>query len=165
MLSHNSRYSKRPCQPSALLMSLTQVWSCMASKTVLVLHIFGGTQLKTFGARSSKEQPCSHLSVHNKVFRPLPTVVTTEIANMATELGWTGTSRPAHSRSYLVFSIHSQHIWSAHPMISRLWILSPLRLFGLMTFSQTTKQLAPLIFFLAFHKNSSWPYRLLVWTT
>jgi len=44
----------------------------MASKIVLVLRIFEGTQLKTFGARSFKQQPCSHLSVQNKVFLLFP---------------------------------------------------------------------------------------------
>ncbi|KAG2617813.1 hypothetical protein PVAP13_3NG258010 [Panicum virgatum] len=151
--SQSSKYSARPCQLRAPLMSDTQESSIIASLTVLDFLNLGGTTLKTLGARFSILQPCNQRSVQNKVFLPLPTVVTTDTANIAAVLGYVGTSRPAHGRSGLVFSNQSHRICNAQPIISRLWIPSPPRSRGLMTFSHATKQLPPLISFLPFHKK------------
>jgi hypothetical protein len=117
--SQSFKYSVRPCQPSVPLICDTQVCSCRASPTVLDFLTLGGTILRTLGVRSSILQPCSQRSVQKKVFLPLPTVVTTNKANIVEVLECTGISIPAHGRSGLGFSIQSQRICRAQPMINR----------------------------------------------
>jgi len=152
-MSQSSRYSVRPSNLSAFLMSDTQVCSCSASLTVLFFLILKGTHLTTLGARSSKQQPCIQRSVQKRVFLPFPTMDSIAVANIAEVLEYTGIWRPAQGWSGLVFSIQSHLNWSAQLIISRLWIPSPPRSIGLMILSQATKQLPPLALFLPVQRN------------
>ena len=106
--------------------------------------------LKTLGARSCKRQPWIHRSVQNNVFSPLPTEVTTEIANIANVCICTGISQ---GRFGLVFSIQSHLICRAHPITSRLWMPNPPNSSGHMTFSQATRQHPPFASFLPSYKK------------
>jgi len=105
------------------------------------------------GARSANEQLCNHLLDQKKVL-PLPSWVTTEIANIAWTCGWTGKSKLAQGRSSEVFSSLIHLTCKARVMICKLWLPKPPRSIGRATFSHAPVNSSTLYFFSSFiHKK------------
>ena len=106
-------------------------------------------------ARSANEQLCNHLLDQKKVL-PLPTWVTTEIANIAWTCGWTGQSKLAQWRSSEVFSSLIHLICKAQVMICKLWIPKPPRSIGRVQLSHAPLNSShPLLLFFLYIKKSS----------
>ena len=120
--SHSCRYSIIPIQLSPPLIAETQASLVNASATVCLLRILGGTHAKTLGARFSKEQPCTHLSIQKRVLFPFPNSVLTAAASRAKALGWDGSSRLLHGRSAQVFFCQCLLACKAHAITSSLQI-------------------------------------------